>query len=655
MSPLKLLPPPRQVRYFSRTLLVRHGLVLQCAADLPAAERAALERFRKQCSARGVRCGEAAKGAPGVCPLRIRVDAAAGGARSSADQAGPRAQGYTLRIVPDAVELVGRTAAGVTHGLQTLAQILQLCGDVWPCVEIVDEPDFAVRGVSYDISRGRVPTLVTLQRLVDRLVLLKVNQLQLYTEHTFAFAFDPDISAGCTPLTADEIRELDTYCAARRIELVPSLASFGHMARILSLPRYRHLAEISVERGWERLTWRQRVRGLTLDATNPEARKLLAAMYAEYLPLFSSGQVNVSCDETFDLAKGRGQARANEVGAGRLFLEHLLWLHGLCAQAGKRIQFWGDVVKHYPEILPEVPRDATVLNWAYGANDDYEGTGLFRAAGLETMVCPGSSAWNRFVPDLVNAEANIRRFAEAGQRHGATGLLNTDWGDEGHVCPPSCSWHALALGAAVAWNGATPTGAEFDAAYAELMLGAGGAEAVAAWRAAIAVSDMVRVWPAFFAPLAIPPPLPVGSAAPTEALFAETPVAGPPLAPELEALARFDEVGLRRWEETALAAAEAAGRITAVDDEAARDRDELALALRLHALAGQRLQLGKRLAAEGTADAALRAELRELARACEDVVEPYEAAWRARHKEAELREVVAVLRRIAREAREAGA
>ena len=31
------------------------------------------------------------------------------------------------------------------------------------------------------------------------------------------------------PLTAQEIMELDDYCAARHIELVPSLSTFGHM------------------------------------------------------------------------------------------------------------------------------------------------------------------------------------------------------------------------------------------------------------------------------------------------------------------------------------------------------------------------------------------------------------------------------------------
>ena len=38
-----------------------------------------------------------------------------------------------------------------------------------------------------DISRCKVPTLATLKTLIEQFADLKYNQLQLYTEHTFAF------------------------------------------------------------------------------------------------------------------------------------------------------------------------------------------------------------------------------------------------------------------------------------------------------------------------------------------------------------------------------------------------------------------------------------------------------------------------------------
>jgi hexosaminidase len=56
-----------------------------------------------------------------------------------------------------------------------------------PCLKIRDWPDFARRGVMLDISRGRVPKLETLLELVGHLADFKINEFQLYTEHTFAY------------------------------------------------------------------------------------------------------------------------------------------------------------------------------------------------------------------------------------------------------------------------------------------------------------------------------------------------------------------------------------------------------------------------------------------------------------------------------------
>ena len=39
----------------------------------------------------------------------------------------------------------------------------------------------------FDVTRDRVPTMATLYELVDLLASLKINQLQLYSEHTFAY------------------------------------------------------------------------------------------------------------------------------------------------------------------------------------------------------------------------------------------------------------------------------------------------------------------------------------------------------------------------------------------------------------------------------------------------------------------------------------
>jgi hypothetical protein len=603
-----LIPRPRRVTPRDGRFLLSNHTRLQSPVDLEPPELLAIERFlaglpqhcRPQIGAAG----------PGQNWIRLAIPAKNHTKRGR--------QGYHLHIRPEGVEVIAGGAHGLTYALATLGQIAAIAGADWPCLDVDDQPHFAVRGLSFDISRGRVPKLQTLLDLVDRLAALKVNHLELYVEHTIALAFNPRIGEGCSPLTPDEVRALDRYCAERRIQLAPSIASFGHMGFILGLPEYRHLAEIPPPREWHELTWRQRVQGATLDASNPEARALIEQIYAEILPLFSGFDVNVCCDETYDLGRGRGQARAQAIGAGRMFLEHLCWLHDLCQQYGRRMLFWGDIIKNYPALIPEIPRDAVALHWDYLADADYTSTRLFRDAGLETYVCPGTSSWNRILNDLSTAETNIRRFTSAGVEYGAAGLLNTDWGDDGNVNLLAGSWHPIALGAAMGWNPAAPRREVFDAAFGRMCFGEGGPELVDALRAVTDAGSLSRVWPSFYGPL-----------------------------DETYPIDRCSDEDLALWREKAERAAAKFSSALTVTPQQALDLRELDLGCRISGLFAEKFQLARQL--EGSRSPTP-AALGDFAARCRALAGEYEALWLERHKPSLLHEILAVFNRLADEA-----
>jgi hypothetical protein len=366
--------------------------------------------------------------------------------------------GYRLRVDSGGITLEAESAEAAFHGLQTLRQIVrQSPAGRLPAVAIDDGPDFRHRGLYYDVCRGRVPTRESLLRLADRLAAYKINELQLYIEHTFRCRGHPLIGRGASPLTAEDILALDAHCRARHIELVPSLASFGHLATVLRHPPYRHLAEdwgigkyLSPEaeklRGW------MRHGGWTLSPANPEGYRFLDSLFAEFLPLFSSTRFNVCCDETWDLGLGQSYALCRRKGRGRVYLGHILRLRELAARYGKRIMFWGDIIRHYPELIADIPKDVTVLDWGYSHNHPFDRVRDFRRAGVPFYVCPGTSSWVSLFPRLPEATANIHGFAEAGRREGAVGLLNTDWGDGGHYNFMEYSWHGYLFGAEQAWN-----------------------------------------------------------------------------------------------------------------------------------------------------------------------------------------------------------
>src|SRR5687768_3291609 len=128
-------------------------------------------------------------------------------------------QGYRITLNDRGVSIVAGDEAGEFYARQTLVQLRRQFGEDVPCGEIEDWPDFPVRGVMLDISRDKVPTMATLFGLVDMLAELKINQLQLYTEHTFAYPSHREVWEHASPLTGDEVRTLDVYCRARFIEL----------------------------------------------------------------------------------------------------------------------------------------------------------------------------------------------------------------------------------------------------------------------------------------------------------------------------------------------------------------------------------------------------------------------------------------------------
>jgi hexosaminidase len=370
-------------------------------------------------------------------------------------KSGLKPGGYRLKSDAEkGVTIDAETPKSAFYAVQTLAQIAaQAHSRKLRCVTITDWPDFAERGVYLDLTRGRVPKVERLMQQVDHLSTFKINQFQIYLEHTFKFRQHPSIGKGASPMTADEVLDLDAYCRYRGVELVPSFATFGHLGNVLTLPEYRHLAEdYGIGKYVDETTQAHRIKGWTLSPANPKIYDFLDSLFAELLPLFSSEKFNICCDETWDLGLGQTHDLCKKQGKGRVYLDHIIKLRDLAAKYGKRIQFWGDIIRHYPELIPEIPTDVTVLDWGYENTHPFARIRDFKKAGLPFFACPGTSSWGGMFPRIPNAEENIAGFAAAAKRNGADGLLNTDWGDGGHYNFMEYSWPGYVFGAEQAWN-----------------------------------------------------------------------------------------------------------------------------------------------------------------------------------------------------------
>jgi hypothetical protein len=441
---LPLFPRPQRLRWLPGHWMLPARVVYQTPAELQAAP--AWEWIREALQARGHRL-ERAPDAGAAAHFQVRLVPPALGDPSSLSHA--------LSVSRDALSIWCSSSAGLQAALGTLAQLLTLAGGAdghleLPGLELEDWPDFPVRGVMLDVSRDKVPELRTLYALVDRLARWKVNQVQLYMEHTFAYPGHERVWQHASAFTPEEVRALDAYCAERHIELVPNQNSFGHMQRWLVHEPYRALAECP--EGFEH-PWNPRGEPYGLCATDPESLVFLEGLYAELLPNFRSRLFNVGLDETLDLGHGRSREACAARGTERVYLEFLQEVQRRVHEHGHVLQFWGDIIVKRPELVAELPRSAIALEWGYEADHPFaEHLALFAAAGLDFYVCPGTSSWNSIAGRTENAIANLARAAREGKAAGAVGLLVTDWGDHGHLQPLCVSYLGLLLGAGFAWN-----------------------------------------------------------------------------------------------------------------------------------------------------------------------------------------------------------
>lgn len=383
-----------------------------------------------------------------------KLPVSADGARLEITLGGATGEGYSLTVTPIKIKIDAESERGAFYAIQTLRQLFE--NEEIPCLTINDAPDFSYRGFYHDVTRGKVPTLDTLKKLIDNMAYYKLNVLQLYVEHVFPFEECRDLIKETSCLTGEELRELDQYCTDNFIDFRPSLSTFGHLFELLQQEKYSHLRTLKSFKP-NACRWRDRMAHHTVDPTLPESLDLSKSLIDQYAPHFTSEYFNVCCDETFDLARTYpGQS-------SKLYVDFVKKIVAHVKDKGKIPMMWADILLQHPECITEIPEDVYFLNWNYASAPKEATVQKLASLGRRQIVCPGTSSWSRFCETVDTEEKNICLMAEYGYKHGAVGVLNTNWGDWGNPASLETSYYGMVLGAAKSWNIATAPSDEFDA------------------------------------------------------------------------------------------------------------------------------------------------------------------------------------------------
>jgi hypothetical protein len=371
---------------------------------------------------------------------------------------GNRPESYGLEVRPEEIVCTANDAAGLFYGLQTLCQLIRANrqGDTLPCLKIRDWPALRWRCFQDDLTRGPSSTLDTLKFEASLAAQFKLNLMTYYMEYQYLFNKHPTIGPTNGSLTAKDLTELVAYVKPLHLDILGNQQSFGHFGAILSHPEYAGLRETPH----------------VLTPVREETYQLLDDLYSEICPSLSFPWFNVCCDETDGLGTGPSKELVAKIGVGGVYVRHLRRIHDLLRDKHqKRMMMWGDIILQHPGNLQEIPKDTIMLTWGYDARANFEAQIIpFAKSGYEFFVCPGMSDWSRILPDFGVAMTNIQNFVRDGAKHGALGMINTDWEDDGEALK-AVKWHADAWAAECAWNASTTSPEDFNRRIGAVLFG----------------------------------------------------------------------------------------------------------------------------------------------------------------------------------------
>ncbi|XP_067942054.1 uncharacterized protein [Watersipora subatra] len=319
-----------------------------------------------------------------------------------------QASSYKLTILQNQVRAVASDLAGLHYAVSTFIQLLEIFEkeEAIPSLQIHDWPDLKCRGVMLDCSKGRILYEANLWELVDRLSILKINEVHLYSriDHPKVDSSNPDIWQ--FPYTRSMLIEFDRFCQQRFVTLVPVL-------------------DISQHVDYDQLSG-------------------LFPLFLDYLSCFT-------CSRKINIGPRLSMMLLNIGENGMLSTKNFLPLSDchhllLCGEALKQ-------TGNTQQSLKWLPSNMMLMSYGYTADFDFTPTiKQYTEYGSAYYVCPGTSSWNSIAGCPRSAVANIHGAMKQGIDNQALGMLLCDWSGKGHVTDSLFSLPSFVSMAGMSWN-----------------------------------------------------------------------------------------------------------------------------------------------------------------------------------------------------------
>lgn len=294
---------------------------------------------------------------------------------------------------------------------------------------VCEEPQFSMNGAMFDVSRNAVMTVGTIKRMVEKMALMGLDIIMLYTEDTYTIDEQPYFGYMRGRYTHEELKECDDYADIFGIEMIPCIQTLAHLRTFLQ---------------WDAVGGLRDNTDILL-AGSEKTYELIENMIKSVSAPLRSKRIHIGMDEAHDLGLGN-YMRINGIrNRFEIMDEHLRRVLGILEKYGLKPMIWSDMYfrlgsktgGYYDldadipeEVVKNMPENVQLVYWDY-----YNSEGGFydkfiekhKEFGSVPVFAGGIWTWSGFGTNYGRTFTTTNSALNSCKKQGVTEVFATIW------------------------------------------------------------------------------------------------------------------------------------------------------------------------------------------------------------------------------------
>ena len=284
--------------------------------------------------------------------------------------------------------------------------------------------DFKRVGLMIDCSRNAVRTISAIKRIIDMMSMLGYNTLMLYTEDTYEIKGRPYFGYLRGRYSKEEIKEIDSYCKERNIELIPCIQTLAHLNGMIRWKEFEDIVDCND----------------ILLVGEEKTYELIDDMLRTISENFSTNIVHIGMDEAWMLGMGKYIQKNGYTRPVMIMTEHLDHVAAICGKYGLKPLIWSDMLFQVNDSTEEIetyrilPENITPVYWDYySVSKEHYDKKIAEHKDLKRpfWFAGGFWTWTGFVPHNMFSIKASREAVLSCAENGVENIFFTMWGDNG--------------------------------------------------------------------------------------------------------------------------------------------------------------------------------------------------------------------------------